>query len=215
MERKKHLMTTTIDRKPHVVGIGGTMREGSTSLLALEEALRAAEEAGATTELLDLRELDLPLYEPGKPLEGCGENVKDVVEAMRGADALLWSTAAYHGTLAGVTKNALDFAQCLARDERPYLQDRVVGLISTAGGGMAAVNAIGAMVDAVHPLRGVVAPLSVPVTQSWKAFDEEGNIRDEGVARRLESLGRIVVEMAAKLGSGAGEHEERTLQNIA
>ena len=208
-------MTTTIDRKLHVVGIGGTLREGSTSLLALEEALRAAEEAGATTELLDLRELDLPLYEPGKPLEGGGENVKEVVEAMRGADALLWSTAAYHGTLAGVTKNALDFAQFLAQDERPYLQGRVVGLISTAGGGMAAVNAIGAMVDAVHALRGVVAPLSVPVTQSWKAFDEEGNIRDEGVARRLESLGWIVVEMATKLGSGAGKREERTLQNIA
>jgi FMN reductase len=215
MERKEHLMTTAIDRKLHVVGIGGTLREGSTSLLALKKALRAAEEAGATTELLDLRELDLPLYEPGKPLEGCEENVKEVVEAMRGADALLWSTAAYHGTLAGVTKNALDFAQFLARDERPYLQGRVVGLISTAGGGMAAVNAIGAMVNAVHALRGVAAPLSVPVTQSWKAFDEEGIIRDEGVARRLESLGWIVVEMATKLGSGAGKREERTLQNIA
>jgi FMN reductase len=131
---------------------------------------------------------------------------------MHGADALLWSTAAYHGTLAGVTKNALDFAQYLARDERPYLEDRIVGLIATAGGGMAAVNAINAMVNVVHALRGVAAPLSVPVTQSWKAFDEEGNIRDEWVAGRLESLGRLVVEMAAKLGSGV---EERTLQNIA
>ena len=206
---------TTIDRKLHIVGIGGTLREGSTSLLALEEALRAAEEAGATTELLDLRELNLPLYEPGKPLEEYGENVKELVEAMRRADALLWSTAAYHGTLAGVTKNALDFAQFLSRDERPYLQDRIVGLISTAGGGMAAVNAIGAMVNVVHALRGVAAPLSVPLTQSWTAFDEEGNIRNEGVAGRLESLGRLVVEMAARLGPGAGEHEERTLQNIA
>ena len=203
---------TTIDRKLHVIGIGGTLREGSTGLLALEEALRAAEEAGATTELLDLRELDLPLYEPSKPLEEYGENVQNLVEAMRGADALLWSTAAYHGTLAGVTKNALDFAQYLARDERPYLEDRVVGLIATAGGGMAAVNAINAMVNAIHALRGVAAPLSVPVTQSWKAFDEEGNIRDEGVTGRLESLGGLVVEMAAKLGSGV---EERTLQNIA
>ena len=203
---------TTIDRKLHVVGIGSTLREGSTGLLALEEALRAAEEAGATTELLDLRELDLPLYEPGKPLEEYGENVQNLVEAMRGADALLWSTAAYHGTLAGVTKNALDFAQFLARDERPYLEDRVVGLIATAGGGMGAINAINAMINVVHALRGVAAPLSVPVTQSWKAFDEEGNIRDEGVTGRLESLGGLVVEMAAKLGSGV---EERTLQNIA
>ncbi len=203
---------TTIDRKLHVVGIGGTLREGSTGLLALEEALRAAEEAGATTELLDLRELDLPLYEPSKPLEEYGENVQNLVEAMRGADALLWSTAAYHGTLAGVTKNALDFAQYLARDERPYLQDRVVGLIATAGGGMAAVNAINAMANVAHALRGVAAPLSVPVTQSWKAFDEKGNIRDEEVAGRLESLGRLMVEMAAKFGSGVEEH---TLQNIA
>jgi FMN reductase len=203
---------TTIDRKLHVVGIGGTLREVSTGLSALKEALRAAEEAGATTELLDLRELDLPMYEPGKSLEEYEENVGKLVEAMRGADALLWSTAAYHGTLAGVTKNALDFAQYLARDERPYLEDRIVGLIATAGGGMAAVNAINAMVNVVHALRGVAAPLSVPVTQSWKAFDEEGNIRDEWVAGRLESLGRLVVEMAAKLGSGV---EERTLQNIA
>ena len=206
---------TTTDKKLHVAGIGGTLREGSRGLLALEEALRVAEEAGATTELLNLRELDLPMYEPGKPLEEYGEKVRELVEAMRGANALLWSTAAYHGTLAGLTKNALDFAQFLARDERPYLQDKVVGLIATASGGMGAVNAINAMVSIIHALRGVAAPLSVPVTQSWKTFDEEGNIRDEGVARRLESLGRIVVEMAAKLGSGARETEERALQNIA
>ncbi|HZC18493.1 MAG TPA: NADPH-dependent FMN reductase [Rubrobacteraceae bacterium] len=203
------------DRKLHVVGIGGTLREGSTGLRALEEALRAAEEAGATTELLDLHELALPMYEPGKPLEEYGENVKRLVEAMRCSDAMLWSTAAYHGTLAGVTKNALDFAQFLARDERPYLQDRTVGLIATAGGDMAAVNAVSAMVNVVHALRGIAAPLSVPVTQPWKVFDEEGKIRDEGISGRLKSLGRLVVEMAVKLGTDAGEPAERTLKTVA
>ena len=87
------------------------MREDSTSLRALEEALRTAEEAGATTELLDLHELALPMYEPGRPIEEYGEGVERLVESMRDADAMIWSTAAYHGTLAGVTKNALDFAQ--------------------------------------------------------------------------------------------------------
>jgi FMN reductase len=208
---------TSTHRKPHVVGIGGTLRDGSTGLRALEEALRAAEEAGATTELLDLRELALPMYEPGKPLEEYGENVEKLVEAMRGADAMLWSTAAYHGTLAGVTKNALDFAQFMARDEKPYLQDKVVGLIATAGGNMAAVNAINAMVNVIHALRGVAAPLPVPVTQSWKVFDKEGNVWDEGIADRLETLGKLVVEMATKLGPnvGAGETNGRTLQTVA
>ena len=178
----------------------------------MEEALRSAEEAGATTELLDLRELDLPMYEPGKPLEEYGEGVERLVEAMRGADAMLWSTAAYHGTLAGVTKNALDFVQFMAQDENPYLEDKVVGFIATAGGDMAAVNAINAMVHVVHALRGVAASLSVPVTQSWRVFDDEGNVNDEGVARRLESLGRLVVEMAAKLvDEEAAGHTLRTV----
>ncbi len=202
----------SIEKKPHVVGIGGTLRDGSTGLRALEKALGAAEEAGATTELLDLRELDLPMYEPGKTLEEYGASVEKLVEAMRGADAMLWSTAAYHGTLAGVTKNALDFAQFMARDEKPYLQDKVVGLIATAGGDVAAVNSINAMVNVVHALRGVAAPLSVPVTRSWKVFDDEGNV-DEGTAGRLESLGRLVVKMAAKLG--AGETAGRTLRTVA
>ena len=188
------------------------MRDGSVGLRALEDALAAAGKAGATNELLNLRELGLPMYEPGKPLEEFGESAERLVEAMRGADAMLWSTAAYHGTLAGVTKNALDFAQFMAWDEKPYLQDKVVGLVATSGGGMAAVNAINAMVNVVHALRGVAAPLSVPVTQSWNVFDDEGNIDDEGVARRLESLGRLVVEMAAKLGDEeAAGHKLRTV----
>ena len=204
---------TSIETRPHVVGIGGTLRDGSIGLRALEEARAAAEEAWATTELLDLRELGLPMYEPGKPLEKFGEGAERLVEAMRGADAMLWSTAAYHATLAGVTKNALDFAQFMGRDEKPYLQDKVVGLVATSGGGMAAVNAINAMVNVVHNLRGVAAPLSVPVTQSWRVFDDQGNVNDEGVARRLESLGRLVVEMAAKLGDE--EAAGRTLRTVA
>jgi len=204
---------TSTHKQLHVVGIGGTLRDGSTGLRALEEALRSAREAGATTELLDLRDLALPMYEPDKPLQEYGENVKGFVEAMRGADAMLWSTAAYHGTLAGVTKNALDFAQFMARDEKPHLQDMVVGLVATAGGSMAAVNAINAMVNVVHALRGVAAPLSVPVTQSWKVFDDQRNVHDEGVAGRLESLGRLVVEMATKLGDE--EMAGRTLRTVA
>lgn len=204
---------SSIEKKPRVVGIGGTLRDGSTGLRALERALAAAEETGATTELLDLRELGLPMYETGKPLEEFGESAERLVEAMRGADAMLWSTAAYHGTLAGVTKNALDFAQFMGRDEKPYLQDKVVGLVATAGGDMAAVNAINAMVNVVHALRGIAAPLSVPVTQSWRVFNDEGNVNDEGVADRLESLGRLVVEMAAKLGDEASAR--RTLETVA
>jgi len=188
------------DGRLKVVGIGGTLREGSTSLGALRRALGAAEAAGAETELLDLRELGLPMYEPGSLIEDYEDNVRGFVEALREADALLVSTAAYHGTLAGVAKNALDFAQFLSRERRPYFDGKVVGLISTAGGDQAATNANGAMVHTVHALRGIVAPLMVTIPKAWQRSDDEGDITDDGYTRRLDSLGRLVVDLAAKVG---------------
>ncbi len=182
-----------------VVGIGGTLREGSTCLGALRRALEAAEEGGAETRLLDLRELDLPMYEPGRPLADYGPEVERFIEEVREADALILSTAAYHGTLAGVTKNALDFTQFLARDERPYLEGRVVGLISTSGGERAAANTTDALVHVVHALRGVVAPSTVTIPGARGRSDGEGNITDESYGGRLERLGRLVVEMAGGL----------------
>ena len=179
-----------------VVGIGGTLREGSSSLGALRRALDSAEDVGAEVELLDLRELALPMYEPGRPLDDYGPEVRRFVEAVRGADALILSTAAYHGTLAGVTKNALDFTQFLARDERPYFDGRIVGLISTAGGDQAATNANGAMINVVHALRGIVAPLMVTIPQAWRITDGDGNITDENQGGRLDQLGALVVELA-------------------
>jgi FMN reductase len=184
-----------------VVGIGGTLRENSTSLGALRKSLAAAEDAGAEVELLDLNELRLPMYEPGKPLEEYDENVRRLISAIRGADAPLVSTAAYHGTLAGVTKNALDFVQFLGREEPAYLDGKVVGLISTAGGEQAAANANAAMVHVVHSLRGIVAPLMVGVTRAWQRTDDEGDVADENYGRRLDSLGGLVVDLGEKIGT--------------
>jgi FMN reductase len=195
------------DGRLRVVGIGGTLRGGSSSLGALRRALRAAKEAGAETELLDLRELNLPMYEPGRPLDDYGPEVRRFVEVLRGADALILSTAAYHGTLAGVTKNALDFTQFLARDERAYLDGRVVGLISTSGGERAAANTMDAMVHVVHALRGIVAPSMVTISRAWQRSDDEGNITDDNYGKRVDKLGTLAVEMAEGLNPEDGRVE--------
>lgn len=199
-------------RRLRVVGIGGTLREGSTSLGALKRALGAAAEAGAETELLDLRELGLPMYEPGKSLDQYGPEAGRLVEELRKADAVLFSTAAYHGTLAGVTKNALDFAQYLSGGDRPYLDGKVVGLISTAGGEQAGAGATVAMVQAVHALRGVVAPLVVSIPKAWRRADDRGDITDEPYARRLDGLGEMVVDLAGGL---AARNERAELAGVA
>lgn len=195
-----------------VASVGDTLREGSTSLGALDRALGAAEEAGASTKLLTLHDLDLPMYVPGKPLDEYGANVEHFLETIREADALLISTAAYHGTLTGVTKNALDFTQFLARDESPYLNGKVVGLIATAGGEQAATNTMAALVNVVHALREIVAPLMVPIPKAWRLSDDEGNIIDENYGGRLDRLGELLVDLASRLRTEEGFAERETLR---
>lgn len=183
----------------NIVGIGGTLRENSRSRGALEYALQAAASQGANIELLDLNKLRLPFYEPNKEFEDYGENVRYFVETTRADDGLIVSTAAYHGTMAGVTKNALDFCEFLAGGDNPYFLNKVVGAISVAGGTMAGGNVITALTHITHSLRGTAIPFGIAIPQASKVFDKNGNITDEGWQKRLTQLGELVVDTARKI----------------
>ena len=98
-------------QKLHVVGLGGSLAARSTSLAALKIALEGASEAGAETTLLDLRQLNLPIYQPDAV--EAPEEVRRVVDLMYHADGLLWSSPMYNGTISGVFKNALDWLHLL------------------------------------------------------------------------------------------------------
>ena len=47
-----------------IVGLGGSLRPTSSSREALKVALDGAKDAGAKVDLLDLRQLNLPMYDP-------------------------------------------------------------------------------------------------------------------------------------------------------
>ena len=130
-----------------VVGLGGSLAGVSSSLAALKIALEGATE----TRLLDVRALDLPMYAPD--ISDAPESVTGMCEAVHEADGLLWSSPLYHGTISGSFKNALDWLELLSDRKPAYLTDKVVGLISTAGGtqGLQAVNT---MEFVVRALRG-------------------------------------------------------------
>jgi FMN reductase len=124
-----------------IVGLGGSVAEISRSRAALRVALDGASSAGAETVLLDLRELDLPMYNPDDDDEPSPAAAR-LIEACYGADGMLWSSPMYQGTISGAFKNALDWLHVLGKREPPFLHDKVIGLISAAGGtqGLQAIN---------------------------------------------------------------------------
>ena len=180
-----------------IVALGGSLGNQSTSLAALRVALDGASEAGARTELYDIRELDLPMYVPHGATAPAAERL---CESVYRCDGMLWSSPLYHGTISGSFKNALDWLQLLGDRTPAYLTDKVVGLISTAGGtqGLQAVNT---MEFIVRALRAWAVPLVIPIPQAWGAI-QGGQVLNDSVAAQLRTLGAQVVRAAEHFAAG-------------
>ncbi|MEB3203469.1 MAG: NAD(P)H-dependent oxidoreductase [Candidatus Sericytochromatia bacterium] len=182
-----------------VVGLGGALGDASVTSAAMRQVLAEAEASGATTVLLDLNALALPPFD-ARNREG-DASVARLLSEVRSADAMVWCSPLYHGTVSGTFKNALDWLELLAKDPRPYLSDVPVGLVAAAGGtqGMQAINT---MEYAVRALRGLTVPYVVAISRAWQAFDAAGVPADPVVGQQLATLGREVVRLAALLKNG-------------
>ncbi len=113
---------------------------------------------------------------------------------------LLWSSPLYHGTISGSFKNALDWLHILADHDPPYLTDKVIGLISTAGG-VQGLQAVNTMEFVVRALRAWAVPLVQPIPRAWESFADDGSVRNPAVAEQLGVLGREVVRAARQLAT--------------
>jgi FMN reductase len=195
-----------------IVGLGGSLASRSASLAALRAALHGAEEAGAETRLLDLRELLLPLYNPDA--DEPTPEATELIESCYAADGLIWSSPLYQGTISGALKNALDWLHELGRRDPPYLHDKVIGLISAAGGTQG-LQAINTMEFAVRALRGWAVPYVVPVASASRVFDSEGRVQDRAIARQLTTLGSEVVRVAERFATDTGVHRQAECDRAA
>ncbi len=167
---------------PTLILLGGSLREPSRSRALLRTSLTFAKERGIDAELLDLRELDLPMFLPDRTFEdypiGKQDSIAHLLAAYRRAHALIWASPTYHGTVSGVFKNAIDFAELLAHDARPYLQGCAVAIISVND-----TTTLTAMSHCVHELRAWLAPTQIMATE--QSFSEMHNLIDDRVKKRL------------------------------
>jgi FMN reductase len=187
-----HLRGGTMSDLVRVVGLGGSLRAESTSRSALRVALDGAAESGADVELVAVGDLGLPLYTSEHAIPSAAQRFADAAHA---CDAMIWSSPTYQGSVSGSFKNVLDWLILLADREPPYLTNKPVGLITTSGG-VQGLQAINTMDFIARSLRAWSVPVVLPVSQSWKSFDPDGRLTDEGVAGQLHKLGAEVVRAA-------------------
>ena len=170
---------------PHVVGIVGSLRDGSYTRVGIARALAAAETTGATTELIDLRELDLPVFDADDRDAGDADML---TERVRRADSILLGTPVYHGSFSAPLKNALDYC---GFDE---FEHKTVGLLAVAGGGFP-ITALEHLRSVCRALDCWVIPHQAAVPRARNVISD-GEIRDAGIEERVVTLGEEAVQYA-------------------
>jgi len=171
---------------PHVVAVCGSLREASRTRRALSHTLDGVREAGGSGELIDLRDFELPMYDPDVDDQADGHELRI---RLRAADAVILGTPMYHGSYSNVVKNALDYC---GFDE---FEGKTVGLLAVAGGSFP-VTALEHLRSVCRALDAWVVPHQVAVPRASGAINEDGTFDDEDLAERVRVLGRRVVQYA-------------------
>lgn len=184
-------MNATTDRaRPLIVGIGGTDRSNSSSELALRVALDEALSSGCDVEQFSGERIALPMYSP--EARHRTKNARDLVTSLLKSDGIIISSPGYHGSIPGLLKNVLDYAEDLRNEDRPYLEGRAVGLIVCAQGAQATGTTLVTLRSIVHSLRGWPTPLAVTINTSAVPLPVPGSKFD---ATSLERIGVVVKQV--------------------
>ena len=173
-----------------IVGIGGSLRAGSYSQMALKIAAARAEALGAEVEILDLRSINLPFCDGENDYHNYPD-VEKLRNAVKQADGLILATPEYHGSVSGVLKNALDLMSF------EHLDGKVVGSISVLGGQVNS-NALNDLRTILRWVHAWVIPEQIAIGQAWQAFTPDGKLLDEKLSKRFDEFAQSLVENTRK-----------------
>jgi NAD(P)H-dependent FMN reductase len=161
----------------------GTVRRNRESSKVAKFALDCLQEFDCVrTELLDLKEMNLPMMEERLRFrDDAPASVIAFSETIQQADAIVIVTPEYSGSYPGVLKNALEYLKDEYR-RKPF------GIITVSAADTGGILCLSALRQVVLFLGGVPIPASLLVARVQEWFDSQGKPSDPGMAKRVKAF---------------------------
>jgi len=208
----------TNNDKVQVLGIAGSLRQGSYN----RALLRAAQELAP--EDMDIQIFDnetliqIPTYNEDVRQQGEPETVEILKREIEWADALLFAVPEYNHSMSGVLKNAIDWAS-RPPNESP-LDGKPVAIMGAAIGRSGTARA--QMDFRQTCVFTNMLPLNKPaiqVTNAADKFDADGQLIDENTRRFVRRLTEALLEWSriiyyGKLMVEIGKHNLPALEKL-
>jgi len=167
----------------NILGVACSIRKDSHGTKILKIVLDiAASKYEAQTNLLEIRKVNMPLYNPDLSIQS-DINMKKATEQVNWADAFILVSPDYHGSMSGSMKNFLDY----------YWEEfagKTFGYICTSH--EKGLTVMDQMRTTVRQCYGWSLPYGISVNGS-EDFNEEGEVINSLLNKRLKMLARDLV----------------------
>ncbi len=188
-----------------ILAFAGSARAQSFNKKLVKIAAEGAKDAGAEITFLDFRDLPMPLYDEDLEAQsGLPENVLEFKRLLKTHHGFLIACPEYNSSITPLLKNAIDWAS------RPEPEGTPLANISAFRGKTAAIMAaspggLGGLRGLVHvrAILGNIGVIVIPeqraVGNAYQAFDDNGNLKDNGERNAIRDIGVKLATITAKL----------------
>jgi len=170
-----------------LVGIAGSLRSGSLNTALLRAAADLAPD-GVSFEIGSIA--DIPLYNGDiEATEGIPEPVVQLQDQIAEADGLIIATPEYNHSIPGVLKNALDWLSRPPSEIERVFGDLPVAIMGASSGAFGTTLAQAAWLPVLKTLGAQAwSGGRMLVSRAGRVFDDEGELVDEEVEKRLRDF---------------------------
>jgi chromate reductase, NAD(P)H dehydrogenase (quinone) len=190
---------------PHILLMAGSARAGALSVRLRDAARREVQSAGAETSVLDLRSLELPLYDGDlESNSGVPAGAQDLRDALRHAHGLIFVTPEYNAFPTPLALNAFDWlSRVQPAGDTPggmtVVANKPVALLSTSPGPLGGMRALAAMRQYLGgQFQMLVLPQQLAVGKANEAFDDAGALKDARMQQSVADIARRLVALASR-----------------
>lgn len=190
---------------PKLVAFSGSIRKGSLNRAIVTAAADAATIAGASVDLIDLADYDLPIYNGDLEAEkGLPENAQVLKAKFRAANGFIIASPEYNSAFSPLLKNTIDWCSRAESDDEPPLvayAGKTALLLAASPGALGGLRGLYALRTLCQNIQMTVLPEMLSVRSAYDVVGENGEIKDERWQGKIEKLATKFVSFSGKLAN--------------
>ena len=183
----------------------GSTRQQSFNRRLARIAAGMGRDAGAEVTLLELSDLDIPMYNADLEARGTPPDVMRLKEILDAHPAWIICSPEYNGSYTGLLKNTIDWASSPVAGHpvwtdvtRPFA-GKVVGVLSASNGALGGLRSQSHLAPLLVNLGCWLAPRNYALARAASAFDADGDLADEAQRQQVRAVVDQVLWAAQRL----------------